>query len=54
MTYMIFLLCNFWRVAAGLGADGDTVTIGSDTYVYLNTHNGTTVRPLNALLIKRT
>ena len=45
---------NFWRVAAGLGADGDTVTIGSDTYVYLNTHNGTTVRPLNALLIKRT
>jgi len=45
---------NFWRVAAGLGANGDTVTIGSDTYVYLNTGDGTTLRPLNALLIKRT
>lgn len=53
-VYDFSTLGNFWRVAAGLGANGDTVTIGSDVYVYLNTHDGTTVRPLNALLIKRT
>ena len=46
--------CNIWRAPAGLGATGDTVTIGSDTYVYLNTNDGLTVRPLTALLIKRT
>jgi len=47
-------LGNFWRVAAGLGTTGDTVTIGSDVYVYLNTHDGTTILPLSALLVKRT
>ena len=46
--------CNVWRVPAGLGSNGDTVTIGSDTYVYLNTNDGLTIRPLTALLIKRT
>jgi len=46
--------CNIWRAPAGLGATGDTVTIGSDTYVYLNTNDGLTVRPLTALLLKRT
>ena len=46
-------LCNIWRVAGGLGSDGDTVTIGSDTYVYLNGHP-TTPTTLGGFLIKRT
>lgn len=46
-------LCNIWRVAGGLGADGDTVTIGSDTYVYLN-HSPTTPTTLGSFLIKLT
>jgi len=44
---------NFWRVAAGLGADGDTVTIGSDVYVYLNMVPSAP-EPIGAFLIKRT
>jgi len=44
---------NFWRVAAGLGADGDTITIGSDVYVYLNMVP-TAPESLGAFLIKRT
>jgi len=44
---------NFWRVASGLGSDGDTITIGSDVYVYLNMVPGTN-STLGAFLIKRT
>jgi len=44
---------NFWRVASGLGSDGDTITIGSDVYVYLNMVPGTNTT-LGAFLIKRT
>tara|TARA_S200000501_G_scaffold245422_1_gene229871 strand:- start:117 stop:1367 length:1251 start_codon:yes stop_codon:yes gene_type:complete len=46
-------LCNIWRCAGGLGSDGDTVTIGSDVYVYLN-ENHTTPTSLGGYLIKRT
>lgn len=46
-------LCNIWRCPAGLGSDGDTVTIGSDTYVYLN-HSPNLPTTLGAFLIKRT
>lgn len=46
-------LCNIWRCAGGLGSDGDTVTIGSDVYVYLN-ENSTTPTTLGGFLIKRT
>ena len=46
-------LCNIWRCAGGLGTDGDTVTIGSDTYVYLQ-DNPTTPNTLGGFLIKRT
>ena len=46
-------LCNIWRCAGGLGSDGDTVTIGSDTYVYLQ-QNPTTPDTLGGFLIKRT
>ena len=44
---------NFWRVAGGLGADGDTITIGSDVYVYLNMIPAV-AESLGAFLIKRT
>ena len=53
-VYDFSTLGNFWRVAAGLGTNGDTVTIGSDVYVYLNTNDGTTIRPLSAILVKST
>ena len=46
-------VCNIWRCAGGLGSDGDTVTIGSDTYVYLQ-DNPTTPNTLGGYLIKRT
>ena len=45
--------CNFWRVAAGLGTTGDTVTIGSDSYVYIDMHS-TAPYTLGAFLVKRT
>jgi len=44
---------NFWRCAAALGSDGDTITIGSDVYVYLNM-DPSTAKTLGAFLIKRT
>ena len=49
----ITAVSNFWRVASGLGSDGDTITIGSDVYVYLNMVPGTNAT-LGAFLIKRT
>ena len=44
---------NFWRCAAGLGSDGDTITIGSDVYVYLNMYPSIPTT-LGAFLVKRT
>lgn len=44
---------NFWRCAAGLGSDGDTITIGDDVYVYLNMSPATPTT-LGAFLVKRT
>lgn len=44
---------NFWRCAAALGSDGDTITIGSDVYVYLNMVPSA-AESLGAFLIKRT
>jgi len=44
---------NFWRCAAALGSDGDTITIGSDVYVYLNMVPSAP-ESLGAFLVKRT
>lgn len=46
-------ISNFWRVAAALGSDGDTITIGSDVYVYLNMIPAAP-ESLGAFLVKRT